>query len=175
MKTLIFAIVLIFSINIYAQGETDMGNIFVRVYNLQGQKISKGKVLSVTDNSLQIKGKRGPMNIDVGSIGLIKTKRSAGNNVLIGSVIGASAIAIYGASTAEPDAWILPYTAAEGAAMGAIVGLPLGAAVGGFTALFKNSKSYSIDGDLLKWKVFQEMITEKKYGVKMANLDPTVF
>lgn len=162
MKILIFAIAIIFSINSYAQGKTEIGNLFVRVYNLQGQKISKGKVLAVTDNSLQIKGKKGPMNIDVSSIGLIKTKRSAGNNLLIGSVIGASAMAILGAATAEPDSF-LGYTAGEGAAGGAIIGLPLGAAVGGITVIFKNSKSYSIDGDLLKWKLFQEMIAERNY------------
>lgn len=162
MKILIFAFAIIFSINSYAQGKTEIGNLFVRVYNLQGQKISKGKVLAVTDNSLQIKGKKGLMNIDVSSIGLIKTKRSAGNNLLIGSVIGASAMAILGAATAEPDSF-LGYTAGEGAAGGAIIGLPLGAAVGGITILFKNSKSYSIDGDLLKWKLFQEMISERNY------------
>tara|TARA_R100000935_G_scaffold13495_3_gene27081 strand:- start:2001 stop:2453 length:453 start_codon:yes stop_codon:yes gene_type:complete len=149
--------------NIYAQSETKNLNLFVRVYNLQGEKLSKGKVLAVTGNTLQLKGKKGPMNIDVVNIGLIKTKRSEGNNVLIGSIIGASAMGIYGASTADPDAWILPYTAAEGAAMGAIVGLPLGAAVGGITILFKNSKSYIIDGDLVKWNIFQEMISARNY------------
>ncbi len=157
MKTLLITIVFILSVNSYAQGETEKFNLFVRVYNLQGEKISKGKVLAVTDNSLQLKGKNGPINIDVRSIGLIKTKRSGGNNVLVGSVIGASVMAIYGASTADPDAWILPYNAGEGAAMGAIVGLPLGAAAGGISILFKNSKSYLINGDLIKWKTFQEM------------------
>ncbi len=161
MKTLFFTIVITFSINIYAQGETEMVNLFVRVFNLQGEKISKGKLLAVTDKSLQIKGKKGIVDLDYRNIGLIKTKRSTGNNVLIGSVVGASTMAILGASTAEPEALIFGYTAGEGAAVGAIVGLPLGAAAGGITALFKNSKSYSIDGNSLKWKVFQEMITER--------------
>ena len=157
MKTLFLALVLLFCFHSYAQ-ESEINNLFVRVYDLQGQKISKGKVLAVTDNSLQIKSNKGLINFDVQSIGLIKTKRSVGNNILIGSAIGATSMAIFGASTADPDAMFFNYTAGEGASAGFIVGIPLGAAVGGITAIFKNSKTYSIDGDLLKWKVFQDMI-----------------
>ena len=155
---------MILSFNTYAQEITEIDNLFVRVYNLQGQKISKGKVLAVTDKSLQIKGKKGTINLDLPGIGLIKTKRSAGNNILIGSAIGASLLAILGASSADPDnASFFSYNAGEGAAAGVIIGLPLGAAAGGLTTIFKNSKSYSIDGDLSKWKVFQEMITKRNY------------
>ncbi len=162
MKTLFLAIVLIFSNQSYAQEKTEIDNLFVRVYNLQGQKINKGKVHAVTNESIQIEGKKGPVNLDVASIGLIKTKRSAGNNILIGSAMGATVMAILGASSADPDAWLFD-TAAEGAAAGVIVGLPMGAAAGGLTTIFKKSKSYAIDGDLLKWKVFQQMIAERNY------------
>ena len=161
MKSLIFAIVLILSINIYAQGETENLNLFVRVYNLQGEKINKGKLIAVTEKSLQIKGTKGVAEIDYSSIGFIRTKRSEGNNVLIGSILGASAMAIFGAASADPDALFFAYTSGEGAAGGALLGLPLGAAVGGISILFKDSKYYSIDGDLLKWKLFKEMITER--------------
>jgi hypothetical protein len=33
-----------------------------------------------------------------------------------------------------------------------------GAAMGGIKTLFKNSSTYIIDGDLVKWKAFSEMI-----------------
>lgn len=46
----------------------------------------------------------------------------------------------------------------EGAAMGGILGAPAGAAMGGIKTLFKNSSPYIIDGDLVKWKAFSEMI-----------------
>ncbi|MFO7721510.1 MAG: hypothetical protein R6W85_13875 [Gillisia sp.] len=156
MKILFFALVLLFSIHSYAQEKTEIDNLFVRVYDLQGQKINKGKVLAVTDKSLQIKGKKGPINLDVAGIGSIKTKRSAGNNILIGSAIGTVALSTLVGSQSEG----FLFNTAEGFAAGAIVGLPLGAAAGGLTTIFKNSKSYAIDGDLLKWKVFQETITK---------------
>jgi hypothetical protein len=39
MKSLIFVITLILSINVYVQNELENTNIFVRVYDLQGKKI----------------------------------------------------------------------------------------------------------------------------------------
>jgi len=158
MKNLFFAIALILSIHISAQEGTEKANIFVRVYDLQGKKISKGNILSISDTSLQLKGKREPMKITVNSIGLIKTKQSAGNNVLIGALSGASFFGLLGAVTADPDALILGYSAGEGAAAGAFIGGTAGATIGGITALFKNSKSYKINGDELKWKEFKETI-----------------
>lgn len=41
------------------------------------------------------------------------------------------------------------------------MGLPLGAALGGITILFKNTKTYLINGDLIKWKEFQSVVPEK--------------
>ena len=159
MKNLFFAIALILSINISAQKGTEKTNVFVRVYDLQGKKISKGNILSISDSLLQLKGKREPMKIATRSIGLIKTKHSGGNNVLKGAVIGATGLAILFAASAGEDT---PYDAAGGAAGGAFLGGFFGAAVGGVTILFKNSKSYIINGDELKWKEFKETITKLK-------------
>jgi hypothetical protein len=138
-------------------------SMFVRVYDLSGKKIHKGRVFKVTDSTLQLVGKTMPVTIPVQSVGFIKTKRSAGNNVLVGSIIGVSSIAILGAASAEPDAEWFGYSAGEGAAGGAIVGLPIGAAIGGLTTAFKNSKTYLINGDLGKWKMFELMITGKRF------------
>ena len=156
MKNLIFAITLILSINVCAQNELENTNVFVRVYNLQGEKISKGKILSFSETSLQLNRKRESVKIPVDSIGSIITKRAGGNNVLLGAAIGATTMAILGAATAEPDDF-LGYTAGEGAIGGALAGGISGAAIGGITILFKNSKSYEINGDKVKWKAFTEM------------------
>ena len=67
-------------------------------------------------------------------------------------------MAILGVASAEPDAMIFGYSAGEGAAVGVLLGAPAGAVIGGITALFKNSSTYIIDGDLVKWKAFSEMI-----------------
>lgn len=66
-------------------------------------------------------------------------------------------MAILGAASADPDAWILGYTAAEGATAGALLGGTTGAAIGGITILFKNSKTFIIDGEESNWKTFQQM------------------
>ncbi len=157
MKNLILVITLILSINVCAQNGLENTNVFVRVYDLQGKKISKGKILSISETSLQLNRKGESMNIPVESIGSIKTKRSAGNNVLFGAATGATTMAILGAATADPDAWIFGYTAGEGAATGALLGGTAGAAIGGITILFKNSKSYEINGDKVKLKAFTEL------------------
>ncbi len=163
MKNLIFVITLILSINVCAQNGFENTNVFVRVYDLQGKKIGKGKILSISETSLQLNRKGESMEIPVSSIGSIKTKRSAGHNVLVGAVIGASTMAFLGAATADPDAWlILPRTAGEGAAAGALLGGTVGAVIGGITILFKNSKSYEINGDKVKWEEFTTDISKPR-------------
>ena len=164
VKSVMLILALLFSINVIAQNEVKKNYMFVRVYNLEGKKINKGIVFTVTDTTLQLKRNGRYENILFNSIGLIKTKHSEGHNVLMGSVIGASSMALLGAASADPDAWIFGYSAVEGAAAGGVLGGISGAVIGGITILFKNSKSYLINGDLSKWKAFQEMITKKRIG-----------
>ena len=64
---------------------------FVRIYDLHAKKIYKGVIHMVTDTSVQLVAKQTPIEISVRRIGFIKTKRSPGNNILLGSIIGASA------------------------------------------------------------------------------------
>jgi len=161
MKNLFF-IALILSFNISAQELTEKANTFVRVYDLQGKKISKGNILSISDTSLELKYAKGSKKITSNIIGLIKTKHSGGNNVLIGAATCGTIFAGMGAATADPDDWMFGYTASEGAIGGAVAGGVIGGAIGGITILFKNSKSYIINGDELKWKEFKETITKFK-------------
>ena len=133
--------------------------IFVRVYDLNGKKISKGHVVATTDTSLQLEMEsRDTVNLAINSIGTIKTKRSAGRNVLMGSLVGAGAFAIFGAATADPDVF-LGYTAAEGAVGGFVLGIPFGAAIGGITVLFKKSGTFVRNGDIKMWKAFHSYIS----------------
>ena len=123
--------------------------------------MNKGKVLAVNDTTLVLQRKNGAVNIDIRTIGLIKTKRSEGNNVLIGSLIGFSIGAIIGVATADPDDWF-GYSASEGATGIGLVGAVIGTGIGAVTIPLKNSKSYIINGDASKWKVFEEMIRNNK-------------
>ena len=99
--------------SVYAQKEANTHNVFLRVYNLEGKKISKGSVIFINDTLLALKNSSDKTAISMKDIGYIKTKRSAGHNILIGSAIGTATGAILGAASADPDAWIFGYTAAE--------------------------------------------------------------
>lgn len=156
MKYLFVAIALILCINVSAQGISEGANVFVRVYDLQNKKIAKGKILAVTDSTLQLQGRGGVINVN--DIGLIRTKRSAGHNVLIGTVSFAGVGAIAGAASSNPsDAWF-SYTAGEGAVAGVVLFAPVGAAVGGISSLFKKSTSYLINGDSIQFKDFNNKV-----------------
>ncbi len=128
MKTIIFAITLILSMNVYAQNELENTYVFVRVYDLHGKRIAKGNIFSISETSLQLHTKGEPIEIPVSSIGSIKTKNSAANNFLIGAVTGAIAGAILGAATEEQGTYVL-FTPVERAVGGAILGGPVGAAI----------------------------------------------
>jgi hypothetical protein len=126
---------------------------------LEGNKIDKGKVLAVTDSTLQLQGQKSSRAIDRRTIGLIKTKRSEGNNVLVGSLIGLTTLGILGAvEGGGNDEW---FSSTDLAVGGGIVGAVIGAGIGALILPFKNSKSYIINGDASKWNVFQEMMRDK--------------
>jgi len=160
MKNLLFAIAALLCTTIYAQKDVEKSTLFIRVYNLEGNKMNKGIVLGVNDTILQLQGKNGPVDIDIRTIGLIKTKRSEGNNVLLGSLIGLASGAIFGAiANGGDNTW---FTNEEAAAGMGIVGAVVGSGIGGISILSKDSKSYIINGDAKKWKVFEETISGEK-------------
>lgn len=156
-KLLSFCIVLLVCCEMSAQNK-----LFVRVYDLEGHKVNKGYILAVNDSILILEKDKSPLEIRVKTIGMIKTKRSTGNNVLIGTISGAIAMGGIIAASSDPDNWVFDYTPAEGAIIGAFIGAPAGAAVGLMTTVFKKPKTFIIDGDLEKWKVFLEHLVEKK-------------
>ena len=152
---------MILSFHGYAQTQNNYKKIFIRVYDLQGHKIGKGKIVSITDSIIHLKRDKKSAKISMNYIGKIKTKRSAGNNILTGSVIGATTLGIIMAKPSDGDGWMGGdgYTAVEGALGGVVMGGTTGAVLGAITVPFKFSKSYVINGDRVKWKAFTEMIT----------------
>lgn len=159
MKNVLLAIALTFSMNVFAQTGSEISNVFIRVYDLDGRKIAKGKIYSIPGSSIELTRKNEVQEIPLNRIGSIRTKHSAGNNVLIGAAIGGSVMAVAGAASADPDAWILAYSTGEGAAAGAILGGAAGAAIGGITVLFKRSKKYEINGDKEKLETFKKVVS----------------
>lgn len=161
IKIIVLVFALQFVINSYAQKETLEKGMFVRVFNLDGKKINKGHVAFVVDTLLVLKKNGNDVEINVKEIGTIKTKRSAGHNILVGSAIGTATGAILGVASADPDAWIFGYTAAEGATGFGLAGALGGAAIGGISIAFKNSKTIIINGDLAKFKIFKDTLVKR--------------
>jgi hypothetical protein len=144
----------------YAQNESKEKLLFVRVFDLNGEKIGKGKVQTVTDSTLHLKTSNGFIIFPISTIKTIKTKRSAGNNIATGATIGFAFGAILGATTADPDAWF-GYTAAEGATGIGIAGAILGSTIGSLTVAFKNSNTYIINGNSELWKLINNQLVTK--------------
>ena len=125
--------------------------IFLRVFDETGKKIESGFLRSVSDSSLTIQNGEKMTEVLASKISVIKVKRSFGHTVAISSGIGAGGFAIFGAATADPEAWIYGYTAAEGAAMGFIFGAITGAAVGSIIGAANKRPVLQITMNQEKW------------------------
>jgi hypothetical protein len=134
----------------YSSRTTKKSKVFVRVYNNEGQKIAKGKILNITDDALILKKGSSSITIPTADIMYIKTKKTNGHNVLIGGVAGAGFVLGLGLAGDGLDAFaaviIIPVFAV------------IGSGIGYITSLFKNSQHYSIQGDPTKWQGFKEVM-----------------
>ena len=157
MKFILTALIVIFSCQLFAQK-----SFFVRVYDLEGKKINKGQVVQVTDTSLELKGNNAPIIISVNKIGFIKTKRSEGHNVFMGSLISSSIMVSLFVAAANPKGEINNWDVGGGIILGLFFGLPPGALIGALTIPFKKSKTFIINGDLSNWKTFQKVAQNNK-------------
>jgi hypothetical protein len=168
MRHLLLTILIILSLNVSAQEAYVNSNIFVRVYDLQGKKIAKGKIFTISETQLQLRIGSGQkfVKVPVNDIGHIKTKRSAGNNMLIGVASGAVFGAILGSTNPPTDSSGGTFTWAGGSSAdeftsGLAVGVISGTIVGSVSILFKNSKTYNIDGNSENWGRFLEALKLK--------------
>ena len=71
---------------LYSQSNSSKSNVFIRVYNLEGKKISKGHITFTNDSILELRKNGKIEQVNVKEIGKIKTKRSGGHNVLVGAL-----------------------------------------------------------------------------------------
>ena len=159
MKTLLFSLTLVLSINSFAQKKTKTP--FLRVFNLEGKKIAKGKLLRITDSTLHLKAKYKNEDIYFSDIGIIKTKRSVGNNIITGASIGGGTLFIIGAAAkTRSNSNSLTLSRGEGSIAGPIIGIPAGSLLGGVTSLFKKSKTFEINGNQEQWISFKTLFSD---------------
>ena len=163
MKNLLLIIAMILSFSVDAQKGIRLNKTFLRVYDLQGEKLGKGRIASFSETALNLKTGGKHVIIPANNIGSIKTKHSAGNNLLTGAGIGATTLAtlafISHNPNPDPNVWFsFSSSRSEETVAGAFAGGILGTIIGGLTIPFKNSTSYKINGDPVKWKVFRETV-----------------
>jgi hypothetical protein len=168
MKTLkkqirLMALILVLSTSAYAQNEVKKSNVYLRIYNLEGKKISTGSLIFINDSLLELKSGNKQEKISLREIGFIKTKRAAGNNVLIGAATGAALGAVLMASSSDPNDWVFSYTPAEGGLIGGLSGAFVGGGVGGITSLFKKSETFIINASEVNWSLFQKAMGDQRF------------
>jgi hypothetical protein len=161
-KTLFCVMLLVVCFNCMAQHYP-----FIRIFDLQGKKIYKGRLISITDRSLILKDS---IEIMITDIGKIKTKRSTGNSIGMGALIGFGTVLSIGlidmsandgyrGSTGEVDGM----KKAVAIVIGPFLGTLSGALIGGVGMdIVKSSQTFKINGSLENWSTFKQWM-EKNY------------
>ncbi|HEX6192346.1 MAG TPA: hypothetical protein VFZ42_08275 [Chitinophagaceae bacterium] len=163
MKTLLCCILtIVYCTNVFSQKNT-----FIRVFSDDGNKIVRGHLQHVTDTSVFVMtaGKK-MIEIPVSKIHLLKLRRSFGHTVLITTLIAGGTLAIAGAATADPDAWIFGYSVAEGIAAGLATGVVTGVVAGSLIAGTRNRPVFKIYKNQENWQRVKDVL--KRY----APVDP---
>ncbi len=156
-------IALIINATSYGQTENNNKQMFVRIYNMDGKKINKGRIVFVRDSLLGLKRDSKTFEIKVTDIGFMKTKRSAGHNLLMGVAIGATTFSAISVASIDPnDSDFIfdetPDTFGDAMIGGVVLGGIAGGVIEAITIPFKNSKTFLINRDVHKWKAVQQMV-----------------
>lgn len=157
MKNLFLIIFCLMCINLKAQNNTLKKNDFIRIYNVDNLKIGQGKIVEYTDSTISLLVKNNITNYHFQNIGTIKSKRSGGNNIIRGGLVGGGIVGLITAGTADPDDF-LGFNPAQGAVIGFIIGFIPGALIGTATIPFKNSDTYTINADPVLWNKFIKLL-----------------
>ena len=165
-KLVIMILVLTFSFSLIAQEKSNTIKTFLRVYSKQGDKINKGRFKFYNDSLLVLERGYKLQQVYIKDIGYIKTKRSAGHNVLVGATSGVAAGVVLGSLNPPTDSSGGTFTwagdsAGNELAIGITYGILTGTVVGSITAIFKNSETYIIDGKIENLKIFTNSIAIK--------------
>ena len=138
-----------------AQTEPEKDNLFVRIYDQNGKKFEKGKILSMSQDTLYLFRNKAVRSIGVDRIGIIKTKRSVGHNAAIGAATGGVVLGLTGVALGSDDGW---FEREHLGAAGLVFGSVAGAGIGALSGAFKNPKTFIINGDPQNWQVFVDAV-----------------
>src|SRR6056297_306445 len=136
-------------------------NLFVRVYDSNGKKFSKGQLQHISDAGLKLISKDSLVFVPISKIGKIRTKHSLGGNIIMSSIIGGSLG--FGLIAGDPEtSRSSVYSGGERIAA-VSGGLLLGGLIGAGTSVFKKSKAFDIDGDSTALQSFTTALSV--YGI----------
>ena len=157
MKTLplfLLGAFLFFAPELHAQKKEKDG-IFVRVYDLEGQKVAKGYIQSVDHDIVTVALRGKTTELPVAEIGKLRLKRSYGNAVVRGSYTGLGVGTALGVIYALGDDSI-------SSDIGLVV-LPVGGAfyggvIGAIIGIFKKPVEVEINGQSEKLQDFYSVL-----------------
>jgi hypothetical protein len=148
----------------HAQKPESLNKIFVRVYNLNDKKIGAGKIAFINDGIIGLKRSNAYRSIFLRDIGKIKTKKSGGNYVVKGALIGAGVGLLHGIVNRESDdacddcLFDFGYSKGFYVATDMVTGAYIGAAAGGVTSILKDRETFMINGDFKQWQLFKDFV-----------------
>jgi hypothetical protein len=129
-------------------------SLFVRVFDMNGNKIGKGTIANITDSSIQLS--KSDHYILAKNIGAIRTKRSFGHNVLVSTIVTTGIFVTVMAIGSSDKGGLLSWTLMDGIGVGFIAGAIYGPPIGAFTTLFKNTMTFPINGSEKNLKDFYQ-------------------
>ena len=157
MKTKLYCTFLgsfMFFVSASSQQDPEIKPLFIRVYNGQGVKISKGRLLSINEEGLVLQRGRNTDTIATADIARIKTKRALGRAMGIGAILGGTAGAIAGANSGSSlDNLFTDFGASEstnfdtaGLFSFGLIGAAIGTGAGALSGVFNKPNAFEIQG-----------------------------
>lgn len=147
-----------------AQKAEAQKNVFIRVYDAKYTKMGKGNLLFGSDSTIEII-RNGKVNtFSVKQIFYIKTKRSAGHSILMGTGIGTGAglavitfgvVIVSGGGPVNNGGRHQTRLRNFGIFAGPFV---MHASIGGLMAIFKKFKKFEIAGHMEQWKIVRNQL-----------------
>jgi hypothetical protein len=165
----------VFAINASAQR-----SVFLRVFDANGSKIGKGKLVGVTDSSIILTATEVPYT----RIGFIKTKRSIGHTMIVSGAIITGVTALLGVVGNAADSrsatlgsaggnWdILSFNTGDVLAISVLAGIFNGALIGGINALSRKTLVFHINGQELEWRKARTELGLMATTIRLSAANP---
>ncbi|OIQ27139.1 MAG: hypothetical protein BM564_13290 [Bacteroidetes bacterium MedPE-SWsnd-G2] len=145
MKIITLLLILLSTSFIQAQLPDIKNNTFVRVFDLDGHKIAKGEFAYFSNDQLNLKDSDGIFKIPLNKIGYLKTKTSAGHNIVKGLAIG-GLFTFLGILTLDQDADDGDHFNTGDYVYGTLFGSIIGGVTGAIVMIFHKSEKHIING-----------------------------